>query len=544
MRGYYIEIVASDGRPSEHLFVSIEDINRLRTEAGVWPIASQLARHIVALAWRQGYRLTQNTAQLRDMAHRLLMGEMTTVQVLGCHFVKSPVSDVSVLSDMTAKKCSPLISASSIPGTSVWPPLCLARYNNLAADRERLISALCRLGRLPVTWSRTQGLRLDEPVRRLGLSLPTDISSGNTLQDPAALLTFIGLKPNPTIAYVLENFQYYLSSTGIVGSEIGELHALLRDLHQTLSGRDELVCLLVPSSYDPPPDLAPFLQPLPDFTLADLDDRGILDHYGRLLSGVDALAQGKPVIGMDDHIWRCIQILCQLEANNPLLVGRPGVGKTAIVEGLARAMAAGRVPYAIRGRHLYQLSLTSLVAGTRFRGDLESRLDALIGEVLRRKNQLILFIDEIHILVQAGQTEGSVGVAETLKPALARGEFPCIGATTPEGEDRLAADPALSRRFKKILVHEPNRKTALAILAGIAPCFERHHRVTIASAALDSAVDLSVELLPAACLPGKAVALLDGAASGCALQGKRWVTANDVRAEALRMLYFESSAQN
>ena len=244
----------------------------------------------------------------------------------------------------------------------------------------------------------------------------------------------------------------------------------------------------------------------------------------------------KAVIGVDHLIHRLIQILAQMEANNPLLVGHPGVGKTAVVEGLAKALHSGKVAANLRGKMLYSLSLNSLVAGTRYRGDFEARFEDLMEEVIDKKERIIIFIDEIQTLLDAGAAEGAAGAADILKPLLARGDFPCIGATTFEGADHLSRDPALSRRFKKLIINEPTVEEAVAILQGVSGAFETHHRLAISKDALAAAVSLSVEHIPDQYLPGKAISLIDGASAYCSMRGRAVVTREDILMEIERVV--------
>ncbi|MBF0510304.1 MAG: ATP-dependent Clp protease ATP-binding subunit, partial [Deltaproteobacteria bacterium] len=227
-------------------------------------------------------------------------------------------------------------------------------------------------------------------------------------------------------------------------------------------------------------------------------------------------------------IDRVIQILSQMETNNPLLVGHPGVGKTAIVDGLARAIYARQVPPGLKDKTVYSLSLTNLIAETRYRGDLEARMEGLMAEVIRKKDKVIIFIDEIHTLVHAGASEGGIGVGDILKPVLSRGEFPCIGATTVTGSNQFLKDPALARRFKRVIVKEPSPGEALKILRGICVCLEKHHGLRIDDAALVSAVDLCLTKISDEYLPSKAISLVDGAAAYCRMRGRERVTRQDI----------------
>ena len=236
-------------------------------------------------------------------------------------------------------------------------------------------------------------------------------------------------------------------------------------------------------------------------------------EYGRDLSEAAARGQLDPVIGREREIARLIRVLSRRQKNNPCLIGDPGVGKTAVVEGLAQAIASGKVPEAIAGMRVFSLNLPALIAGAKYRGEFEERMKALL-ESLRRSPHILLFIDEIHTIVGAGAAEGAIDAANILKPAMARGEIRVIGATTPEEYRRhIERDPALERRFQPVTVEAPNREETKAILEGLRERYERHHGLLISEAAIDAAIDLSIRYIPEHHLPDKALDLLDEAAS-------------------------------
>jgi ATP-dependent Clp protease ATP-binding subunit ClpB len=231
--------------------------------------------------------------------------------------------------------------------------------------------------------------------------------------------------------------------------------------------------------------------------------------------------QGKidPVIGRDPEIRRVMQVLSRRTKNNPVLIGAPGVGKTAIAEGLARRIVAGDVPEAIKGRRLLSLDLGMLLAGAKYRGEFEERMKAVLKEIESAAGNIILFIDELHTIVGAGQAEGAADAANLLKPALARGDLHCIGATTlDEYRKHVEKDKALERRFQPVYVEEPGFEESVAILRGLKERYERHHGVRIQDAAIVAAVRLSTRYLPARQLPDKAIDLIDEAASGLRLE--------------------------
>ncbi|MCD7950780.1 MAG: AAA family ATPase [Erysipelotrichaceae bacterium] len=238
----------------------------------------------------------------------------------------------------------------------------------------------------------------------------------------------------------------------------------------------------------------------------------VLEKYGRDL--IQDVKDGKldPVIGRDDEIRRVIQILSRKTKNNPILIGEPGVGKTAIVEGLAWRIFRNDVPTSLQNKTLYELDLGSLVAGAKYRGEFEERLKAVLNEIKKSEGNIILFIDEIHQLVGAGKTDGAMDAANLLKPMLARGELHCIGATTlDEYRQYIEKDAALERRFQKVHVAEPDKDDSIAILRGLKDSFESHHGVQITDSAIVGAVNMSERYITDRFLPDKAIDLIDEA---------------------------------
>ncbi len=236
-----------------------------------------------------------------------------------------------------------------------------------------------------------------------------------------------------------------------------------------------------------------------------------LDSFGRDLTELAKQKKLDPVIGREPEIERVIQILCRRQKNNPVLLGEAGVGKTAIVEGFAQMVVDGQVPDILADRRIIVLDLAMMVAGTKYRGQFEERIKAVMNEVRRARNT-ILFIDELHTLVGAGGAEGAIDASNVLKPALSRGEIQCIGATTlDEYRKYIEKDAALERRFQTVMVEPPSAKQAVEILRGLRSRYEEHHRVQITDDALESAVEMSNRYITARCLPDKAIDVIDEA---------------------------------
>lgn len=263
----------------------------------------------------------------------------------------------------------------------------------------------------------------------------------------------------------------------------------------------------------------------------------VLKKYGRDLTELAAQGKLDPVVGRDEEIRRVVQVLSRRTKNNPVLIGEPGVGKTAIAEGLAVRIIKNDVPESLKGKKLLTLDLGALVAGAKYRGEFEDRLKAVIKEVTDAHGEIILFIDELHTLVGAGKTDGAMDAGQLLKPALARGELRCIGATTlDEHRKYIEKDPALERRFQTVMVEEPSVEDAITILRGLKEKYEVHHGVRITDAALVSAVKLSHRYITNRFLPDKAIDLIDEAASRLAIEiGSLPVEIDEIERKAMQL---------
>ena len=254
----------------------------------------------------------------------------------------------------------------------------------------------------------------------------------------------------------------------------------------------------------------------------------ILDQYSRDLTLLAASGSFDPVIGRDEEIRRSVQILSRRSKNNPVLIGEPGVGKTAVAEGIASYIAGSDAPDSMAGKRLVALDLPALLAGTKYRGDFEERVKAVLKDV-KKAGDVILFIDEMHTMIGAGSAEGAIDAANILKPALGRGEVQIIGATTPEEYRRhIEKDAALERRFQPVKIAEPSRSDSLKMLGAVRQSLEKHHGVKISDAALTAAIDLSARYINDRFLPDKAIDLADEAAAHIRVSGGGLVTAEDI----------------
>src|SRR5512140_3387017 len=268
-----------------------------------------------------------------------------------------------------------------------------------------------------------------------------------------------------------------------------------------------------------------------------------LEKYGRDLTALARQGKIDPVIGRDDEIRRVMQVLTRRTKNNPVLIGDPGVGKTAIAEGLARRIISGDVPETLKNKRLVAMDLSAMIAGAKYRGEFEDRLKAFLKEIVSAEGKIILFIDELHTLVGAGAAEGATDAANIMKPQLARGELRAIGATTlDEYRKHIEKDPALERRFQPVYVSEPGVEATIAILRGLKERYEVHHGVRIQDAALVSAATLSHRYITDRFLPDKAIDLVDEAASRLRMELDTTPTEIDKLERQIMQLEIEQNA--
>jgi len=371
------------------------------------------------------------------------------------------------------------------------------RQNDYLGTEHLLLALLREDDGLPIAILKKMGLTVEELRMEIERNLPAGMN----------LLTFGDIPFTPRVKKVLELAveearllgHNYIGSEhlllGLVREDEGIAGKILRNLGANLLGARQLTINLSMRSYSNARDKR--------------SATPALDEFGRDLTLLAKENKLDPVIGREDEIERILQVLGRRIKNNPAIIGEPGVGKTAVVEGLCHKIVAGDVPEALIGKRVISLDLGALIAGTKYRGQFEERLKIVMKEIAQSDN-IILFVDEFHALIGAGAAEGSIDASSMLKPALSRGEIQCIGATTPnEYRKYIEKDRALERRFQPIYIHPPDVETTIQILSGLKPRYESHHRVKISPEAVNASAKLSDRYIPDRFLPDKAIDVID-----------------------------------
>ncbi|HLA27988.1 MAG TPA: AAA family ATPase [Syntrophales bacterium] len=410
--------------------------------------------------------------------------------------------------------------------------LFIAAYTDSRKLIDRFTRVSAQMGLIPLQWTFSEGFQ-DIGGKYAGKYMFSDNYLLHAKLSPLEALGVIRNECQKNTLYLLEDFHYYLRRENMSGQEFVELISIIKSMPEVLKQRHSFVVILAPT-LDLPPEVAPIFGVIRDETAGRR--LHFLERFGRDLTGQVEENRIKPIVGRDREIYSCLKVLSQMEANNPILVGKAGVGKTAVVEGLAQLIVKKEVPVMFRDKRIIALNLNAMLSGTKYRGEFETRIEGLVEEVKSNVDRIIVFIDEIHTLLGMGATEGSTGAENILKPSLARGEFPCIGATTSEEyRQYIEPDRALARRFQTVTIPEPDVPQSLAILRGIKSVYEKHYGLKITEQALAACVEMAARFLPGQCFPGKAIRMLDGVCASATLAGKDSVNEESVAEEFNRL---------
>jgi ATP-dependent Clp protease ATP-binding subunit ClpA len=395
--------------------------------------------------------------------------------------------------------------------------LFIAAYTDSRKLIDRFTRVSAQMGLIPLQWTFSEGFQ-DIGDKYAAKYKVSDNYLLHAKLSPLEALGVIRNECQSHTLYLLEDFHYYLRRENLSGQDFVELISIMKSMPEVLKQRHSFVVILAPTP-DLPPEVAPIFGVIRD----EVAGRRLhfLERFGRDLTEQVEAGKIKPIVGRDREIYSCLKVLSQMEANNPILVGKAGVGKTAVVEGLAQLIVKKEVPAMFRHKRIIALNLNAMLSGTKYRGEFETRIGGLVEEVKSNVGRIIVFIDEIHTLLGMGATEGSTGAENILKPSLARGEFPCIGATTSEEyRQYIEPDRALARRFQTVTVPEPDIPQSLAILRGIKSVYEKHYGLKITDQALVACVEMAARFLPGQSFPGKAIRMLDGVCASASLAGR------------------------
>jgi len=399
--------------------------------------------------------------------------------------------------------------------------LFIASYTDSRKLIEKFVAMSGDLGLTPVQWTYSEGFKAVTD-KYLGRYTYGDNYFMQTKLSPLDALGCIKNECQRNTIYLLEDFHYYLKRENLSAQEFAELISMIKSMPEILKSLNSFMVILAPSP-DLPPEIAPIFEIIRDEVAGQRFH--YLERFGRDLTKLVLEGKIKPIIGRDREIFECLKVLSRMETNNPILIGKAGVGKTAVVEGLARVIIKKEVPAVFEHKRIIALNLNAIISGTKYRGEFEKRIEGLVEEVKSNTERVIVFIDEIHTLLGMGSTEGSPGAENILKPSLARGEFPCIGATTYEDYRKyIEPDKALARRFQTINIPEPDLSQSIKILKDIKHVYENHHGLKISEEALVKCVEMSNRFIPEQCFPGKAIRMLDSACASASLDFKDIVT--------------------